>query len=59
MATQKRAENISFSYKSTQEFSSLFNCAWGSGFMLAFLKYSVKEKNRRAEHQKIGVFKEK
>lgn len=24
--------NISFSYKGTLEFCSLFNCAWGSGF---------------------------
>lgn len=42
--------NISFSYKSTQEFCSLFNCARGRGFNVGIsvsLKYSVKEKNRR------------
>lgn len=54
--------NISFSYKSTQEFS-LFNFAWGSGFNVGIptpLEYSVKEgKKEELSVRKSGYLKGK
>lgn len=52
--------NISFSYKSTQEFDSLFNCARGSGFHVAIsVSWNIqwkrkieKQRDRKSEYSK-------